>query len=98
MSYIEVYIHFVWSTKNRKNLLPTLEIRKKVWNHIKENAQKKGIYIDSINGHSNHCHCVVSLRIDQTIRQIMQLIKGESSHWMNDNKIIDNKFEWQDEY
>ena len=28
----------------------------------------------------------------------MQLIKGESSYWINKSKLIKNKFEWQDEY
>ena len=28
----------------------------------------------------------------------MNLIKGESSHWLNISKIIKGKFEWQDEY
>ncbi len=30
-----------------------------------------------------HCHCIVSLGEDQTMRKIMQLIKGESSYWIN---------------
>jgi len=28
----------------------------------------------------------------------MQLIKGESSFWINKNKLTARKFEWQDEY
>jgi len=28
----------------------------------------------------------------------MQLIKGESSHWINEQKTTNSKFEWQDEY
>lgn len=28
----------------------------------------------------------------------MQLIKGESSFWINKSKLINQKFEWQDEY
>lgn len=28
----------------------------------------------------------------------MQLIKGESSFWINKNGMIKEKFEWQDEY
>jgi hypothetical protein len=45
MPFIKVYIHFVWSTKNRVPLLNSKEIRQKVWNHIKENAHKKGILL-----------------------------------------------------
>lgn len=28
----------------------------------------------------------------------MQLIKGESSYWINKHKLSKKKFEWQDEY
>ena len=28
----------------------------------------------------------------------MQLIKGESSFWFNNQKLITEKFQWQDEY
>ena len=98
MPFIKVYIHFVWSTKNRMPLLETKEIRDKVWFHVKENAKKKGVFIDFVNGHSQHCHCLVSLGIDQNISKIMQLIKGESSFWINKAGITKDKFEWQDEY
>jgi len=36
--------------------------------------------------------------VDQTIQQLMQLIKGESSFWINKEKLTYKKFEWQDEY
>ncbi|MEO7977436.1 IS200/IS605 family transposase [Flavobacterium sp.] len=98
MSLIKVYIHFVWSTKNRVPYLNTSELRQKVWNHIKGNAKEKGIFIDFINGYSDHCHCLVSLGVDQSIQKIMQLIKGESSFWINKNQLTKEKFEWQDEY
>ena len=78
--------------------LETQEIRQKMWNHIIENAKEKGIYIDFINGYSEHCHCLISLGVDQTIQKVMQLIKGESSFWMNKQKLILDKFEWQEEY
>ena len=98
MPYIKAYIHFVWSTKNRFPFLDSKELRQKVWHHIKENAAKKGIFVDFVNGYSDHCHCLVSLGADQTIQKTMQLIKGESSFWINKNKLCFEKFEWQDEY
>jgi len=98
MPFVKVYIHFVWSTKNREPFLETKEIRDKVWFHIKDNAQKKGIFIDFINGYSQHCHCLVSLGIDQTIQKTIQMIKGESSFWINKEGLTKSKFEWQDEY
>jgi REP element-mobilizing transposase RayT len=75
-----------------------LAVRKTLWNHIRENAIKKGIHVDRINGHQDHCHCLISLRIDQTMSKVMQLLKGESSHWMNKTQLGKHKFEWQDDY
>lgn len=98
MPFIKVYIHFVFSTKNWEPLLHSQEIRSKVWNHIRENGKKKGIFIDCINGYNNHCHCLISLGSEQTISKVMQLIKGESSFWINKNNLCKGKFEWQDEY
>jgi putative transposase len=98
MPMIKVYIHFVWCTKNREPYLSTKELRQKVWQHIRENAAKKGIFIDFINGYSEHCHCLVSLGTDQTLQKIMHLIKGESSFWINKQNLTKLKFEWQDEY
>ncbi len=98
MSYVKVYIHFVWSTKNREPYLEPEECRKKLWQHIRENAKTKGIFIDFINGYKEHCHCLISMGIDQTIEKVMQLIKGESSFWINKNNLTKGHFEWQDEY
>jgi REP element-mobilizing transposase RayT len=98
MPFVKVYIHFVWSTKNRYPYLNTKEIRTKVWNHIRENAREKGIFIDFVNGYDDHCHCLISLGVDQTIQKVMQLIKGESSYWINKQGLTKEKFEWQDEY
>ena len=98
MPFIKVYIHCVWSTKNRIPYLDTIQLRQKVWQHIRENAIQKGIFIDFINGYSDHCHCLISLGVDQNIQKVMQLIKGESSFWINKNGLTKEKFEWQDEY
>ena len=97
MPFVKVWIHFVWSTKNREPYL-TDEIRQKVFEHIGENAREKDIYLDFINGYTDHVHCLISLGTDQTIGKIMQLIKGESSFWINKNRLCKTKFEWQDEY
>ena len=64
-----------------------------MWNHIKVNAKEKEIFIDTVNGHKEHCHCLVSLGADQTISKLMQLIKGESAFWFNKQNFIQTKLE-----
>lgn len=97
MPYIKALFHLVWSTKNRQPLL-TKEIRQQVFEHILQNAKAKGIYLYHVNGFTDHVHCLLSLSSDQTICKVVQLIKGESSFWINKQKLCSGKFEWQDEY
>jgi len=97
MSYIRIWIHCVWTTNKR---IPYLgdEIRDRVIFHIRENAESKGIYIDHINGYSEHLHALISLGGSQTVSEIMHRIKGESSFWINRNKLTRLKFGWQDDF
>jgi len=97
MPYTKIMIHFMWATKNRQRII-SKELKSLLLSHIKENSIKKQIYIDSLNCVEDHIHILLSLSIDQTVSKVMQLIKGESSFWVNKQNILKGKFEWQDEY
>ena len=74
------------------------ELRQKICIHIAENAVSKNIHLDCINGSADHLHALISLGSDQTVAKIAQLLKGESSHWVNKEISGRLKFEWQDDY
>ncbi len=97
MPYLKIWIHLVWATKRRQPLL-TSDIRLTVFNHIQENAKLKNIHLDFINGFSDHVHCLISMSAKQNIAEIIQLIKGESSYWINKSNLTKTRFEWQDDY
>jgi putative transposase len=97
MSYVKNWLHCVWGTKDHLPFL-SKEIKNKVIDHIKANAKEKDIHINILNGNVQHMHCLLSLSPDQTLGKVMQLIKGESSYWINKNKLTNNKFEWAVEY
>ncbi len=97
MSYVRIWIHCVWGTKNR---VPFFTNSNKfiILNHIRESAKQKGIHLDFINGHKEHIHSVISLNADHMLSKDIQLIKGESSYWINKNNLVSGKFEWAGEY
>jgi putative transposase len=97
MAFVKVMIHAVWGTKNRHPFL-TGGVKEQVINHIKENAKTKQIFIDRLNGHTEHLHCLFGLNADTSIAKTMQLLKGESAHWINKQQLTKLKFEWADEY
>jgi REP element-mobilizing transposase RayT len=87
----------VWGTKSKTPFI-TSKNKWEIIKHILENAKVKGIFMDCLNGDKEHLHCLISLHPDQTLAKVMQLIKGESSFWINKNKVCNSKFEWADEY
>ena len=97
MPYIKIWIHLIWATKNRYPFLQK-QVRFKVINHIRENAKNKGIHLDFINGYVEHIHTLISMKADQSIAKVAQLLKGESSRWVNKNHLTNYEFGWQDEY
>ena len=97
MPFTKIWIHLIWATKNRYPFL-TEQLLEKVISHINENAINKGIHIDFINGYKEHIHVLLSLKSDQSIAQVAHAIKGESSHWINQNNLTKSKFGWQEEY
>jgi len=72
--------------------------RSQIISHILENAKQKEIYIDRLNGPSDHLHCLFGLNAEMTIAKALQLIKGESAYWINKEKLTSVKFEWANEY
>ena len=97
MPFIKIWIHFVWSTKNRAPIM-TADVRPKIFAHIKENGLLKNIHVDFVNGHIDHVHCLVSLKSTQTIATVAQQLKGESASWINKYNLCNKKLEWQDDY
>ena len=97
MSYVRIWVHLVFSTKNRHPYL-TKNIRYKLFNHIIENCKEKSIFLQAIDGHTDHLHCLISIGSEQSIAKIAQLIKGESAFWINKNKLINETFIWQNDY
>ena len=97
MSYVRLWVHLVFTTKNREPIL-SAELRNKMMEHIIENARSKEIYLDSIGGWAEHLHLLISLGREQNIAKVAMLIKGESAHWFNQQKFVRGKFHWQDDY
>jgi putative transposase len=97
MAFVNIMVHAVWGTKSRYPFL-TKDIRPGIYEHIRQNAKSKQIFIDSINGTEDHIHVLLGLNAELSISKTLQLIKGEISYWINKQKLVNPSFEWADEY
>ena len=96
MSWVRIWVHIVFSTKNREPLLKD-HLRDYVFDHIRQTAKERNIYIKSIDGWEDHCHCLIRLNKDESLNTLVQQIKVESTTWMNKSNLIKG-FEWEDDY
>ena len=46
----------------------------------------------------DHIHILIGVRPHQSISDLMQDVKGNSSKWINEKKFAKGKFEWQEGY
>lgn len=46
----------------------------------------------------DHIHMFFGMRPNQSLSDLMQDIKGNSSKWINDQKFVKGHFEWQEGY
>ena len=94
-TYVSGLVHCVFSTKHRRNLIET-EIQSHLWSFMGGIARKNKCKALIIGGTENHVHILLSLSADMALAKAMQLIKGASSRWMNENHTKD--FGWQEGY
>lgn len=97
MSLTKNMIHAVWRTKNDAPFIK-VPYKKMIVDHIYKYAIEKGIKIDILNGHLNHLHCLYELPPDIALTKSIMYFKGESSHWINEQKIFRSNFQWGKRY
>ena len=93
-TYTEIHIHFVFAVKYRKCLIH-IDWKADLYKYITGIIQKNEHKLIIINGIEDHVHILVGLRPTQSISDLMKDVKQFSSKWINENKLVKGKFEWQ---
>jgi len=96
-SFHKIWLHAIWATHKREKLMHP-SIRSQIFDHIREYCLENDIFIREINGIADHVHILISLPPKQAPATVINLIKGESSNWINKENLLKAKFSWQDGY
>jgi len=78
---------------NREKLL-NREVAARLSRYLTEYADTKGVYMKVNYVNADHVHTLVDLPTGLSIEELIQLLKGSSSHWVNENNILSRKFAW----
>lgn len=74
------------------------KMRSKLIEHVRKYSDQNEIEIDTINSTADHVHLLISMNPSQSPSKIINLIKGESSNWINKMNLTIGKFSWQEGY
>ena len=96
-SFNKIWIPAIWSTKNREPLI-NYSIEQKLYNFMSDLLREQDCPVRIINGMPDHVHCLFLLSPKKSIADVIKQIKGSSSHFMNQENIIPEKFAWQNGY
>ncbi len=94
-TYTQLHIQFVFAVKFRKALI-NLSWKDRLHQYITGMIQNKTHKMLQINAMPDHLHMLIGFRPDENMSQLIQVVKSESSKWINDWDLTGNKFEWQD--
>ncbi len=96
-SYNKIWIHAIWATKERMPLIHS-SIEQNIYNFMSDQLREQGCPVRIINGIPDHIHCLFLLSPNKSIADVIKQIKGSSSHFINQNNLIQEKFSWQTGY
>ncbi|MEY4875990.1 MAG: hypothetical protein RL708_1139 [Bacteroidota bacterium] len=96
-TYTQLYIHIVFAVKNRTATIQP-EWEQRLHQYITGIVQNNGHKMLAINSMPDHLHLFVGLNPKQSISDLMRLVKGDSSEFINQQQFAKSKFNWQEGY
>jgi putative transposase len=93
-TYATVFVHVVFSTKERAALIPADKLEP-MWAYVMGIARNHGISPVAIGGTSNHLHALVQLPSTMSLSDAANKLKSNSSRWMSEHG---PRFAWQEGY
>lgn len=96
-SSTKLWIHTIWTTKDRQPLIQS-EMELYLYSFITKIMGELGCQSRILGGTENHVHCLFSLNPQRSVAEVIKHVKGSSSHFVNFENLVSEKFSWQKGY
>lgn len=97
MTLVKNYLHIIFSTKNRENLIDSY-VEKQLFGYLGDSCNQLGCEVLIVGGYLNHIHILCNLSKHISLKELVQKIKGQSSKWIKSKGSNYEKFYWQAGY
>lgn len=96
-TYSQINIQCVFAVKGRANVIEK-SFRDDLHRYMSGILKNDNAFPLAVGGWLDHVHVFFELRPDTKISDLMRMLKATSSKWINDNKLVKDKFHWQNGY
>lgn len=96
-TYTQIHIQAVFAVQNRVSLIHN-NWKDELYKYITGVVQNHDHKVLQINGMPDHVHLLIGYRPTQALSDLMQMVKEDSSKWINAKKFVRGKFFWQSGY
>jgi Transposase and inactivated derivatives len=96
-TYTQIHIQAVFTVQNRDCIIGK-SWKDELFKYITGIIQNHGHKVLAINGMPDHVHVLFGMRPTQSLSDLMQDIKGDSSKWTNNRRFMAGHFAWQEGY
>jgi putative transposase len=93
-TYTQIYIQSVFTVQNRLSLIMP-QWKDELYKYITGIVQNNNHKLIAINGMPDHIHLFIGMKPNQSLSDLMQDVKGDSSKWIHRKGFVKGLFEWQ---
>jgi len=86
-TYTQLYIHIIFAVKYRQTSI-SKEWKNELYKYITGVTQNNKHKLISINGMSDHVQILIGMHPAQSISDLIQDIKANSSKWINEKSLL----------
>lgn len=96
-TYHQIYLHIIFAVKYRQAVLEK-RWRSEVFGAIGNLINDADCKTIIVNGVEDHVHCLLALKPNISISDLMRSVKAKSSKHINEQGLTPQRFEWQEGY
>jgi REP element-mobilizing transposase RayT len=89
--------HIVFSTKHRAPLIQPA-MRDRLHSYMGGIIRSEGGVLIEAGGMPDHIHLLARLKPEPSVSNILKVVKSKSSKWVNDERLLPGRFQWQTGY
>jgi len=96
-TFTQIHLQCVFAVKYRDAVIGK-SWEERLHKYIIAILNNNGHKLLAINSMPDHLHLFFGMRPHQSLSDLMRLVKGDSSEWINSQKLVKGKFRWQEGY